>query len=39
MAEAIGAVFRLEREVVRINTSGWPAGPGVQHSSLLIFGA
>lgn len=38
MAETIGRVFRLEREVVRINTSGWPAGPGVQHSSLLIFG-
>ena len=39
MGEAIGRVFRLEREVVRINTSDWPAGPGVQHSSLLIFGA
>jgi len=39
MADAIGTVCQLEREVVRINTSGWPAGPGVQHSSLLIFGA
>ena len=39
MAETIGRVFRLEREVVRINTSDWPAGPGVWHSSLLIFTA
>ena len=39
MAETIGRVFRLEREVVRVNTSDWGAGPGVQHSSLLIFGA
>lgn len=39
MAETIGQVFRLEREVVRVNTSDWGAGPGVQHSSLLIFGA
>lgn len=37
MAEAIGRVLRLEREVVRVNTSDWGAGPGVQHSSLLIF--
>jgi hypothetical protein len=39
MAQTIGTVLRLEREVVRINTSEWGAGPGVQHSSLLIFGA
>ena len=38
MAEAVGKVLRLEREVVRVNTSDWGAGPGVQHSSLLIFG-
>ena len=36
-AEALGAVMRLEREVVRINSSDWPAGPGVGHSSLLVF--
>ena len=39
MADCIGKVLRLEREVVRINTSDWGAGPGVQHSSLLIFAA
>jgi len=37
MAAALGRVLRLEREIVRINTSDWPAGPGVGHSSLLIF--
>lgn len=36
-AEVLGEVLTLEREVVRINSSGWPAGPGVDHSSLLIF--
>jgi len=39
MAAVIGSVFRQEREVVRINSSGWPAGPGVHHSALLIFAA
>jgi tRNA G10 N-methylase Trm11 len=37
MAEALGHVLRLEREIVRVNTSTVPAGPGVQHSSLLVF--
>lgn len=37
MAEALGSVMRLEREIVRINSSDWPAGPGVGYSSLLVF--
>jgi hypothetical protein len=37
MAEALGKVLRLEREIARVNTSDWPAGPGVGHSALLIF--
>lgn len=38
MASALGAVLVLEREIVRINSSDWMAGPGVGHSSLLVFG-
>lgn len=37
MAETLGQVLRLEREIVRVNTSGWPAGPGVGYSAMLIF--
>lgn len=37
MAAAIGEVLVLEREIVRVNTSDWSAGPGVGHSSLLVF--
>lgn len=37
MAEALGKMLRLEREIVRVNTSDWPAGPGVGHSALLVF--
>lgn len=36
-AEVLGQVLLLEREIVRLNSSGWPAGPGVDHSSLLVF--
>ena len=36
-AEIVGQVLVLEREIVRINSSGWPAGPGVGYSSLLVF--
>jgi hypothetical protein len=36
-ATVLGEVLQLEREIVRINRSGWPAGPGVNHSSLLVF--
>ena len=39
MAAALGEVMSLEREIVRVNTSDWPAGPGVGHSSLLVFRA
>ena len=39
MAEALSRVLRLEREIARVNTSGWPAGPGVGHSALLVFRA
>jgi hypothetical protein len=39
MAQALGEVLPLEREIVRVNTSDWPAGPGVGHSSLLVFRA
>lgn len=37
MAATLGAVLQLEREIVRINSSDHPAGPGVGHSSLLVF--
>ena len=37
MAATLGEVLRLEREVIRINSSDHPAGPGVGHSSLLVF--
>lgn len=37
MADALGRVLRLEREIARVNTSDWPAGPGVGHSALLVF--
>ena len=37
MAEALGKVLRLEREIARVNMSDWPAGPGFGHSALLIF--
>lgn len=37
MAAALGEVLALEREIVRINSSDHPAGPGVGHSSLLVF--
>jgi hypothetical protein len=36
-ADKLGEVLRLEREIVRINSSGWPAGPGVGYSTLLVF--
>jgi len=36
-ATILGEVLHLEREIVRINRSGWPAGPGVNHSALLVF--
>lgn len=39
MAEALGSVLQLEREIARLNTSDWPAGPGVGHSALLVFRA
>lgn len=35
--ETISKVFSLEREVVRCNTGNIDAGPGVQHSSILVF--
>lgn len=37
MAHALGSVLHLEREIARVNTSDWPAGPGVGHSALLVF--
>lgn len=37
MATTLGQVLRLEREIVRINSSDHPAGPGVGHSALLVF--
>lgn len=37
MAQALGEVMVLERVIARINSSAWPAGPGVGHSSLLVF--
>lgn len=39
MAEALGSVLQLEREIARVNTSDWPAGPGVGHSALLVLRA
>ena len=36
-AAVLGEVLQLEREIVRINSSSWPAGPGVGHTSLLVF--
>jgi hypothetical protein len=36
-AAVLGEVLELEREIVRINSSGWSAGPGVGYSTLLVF--
>lgn len=38
-ATLLDEVLHLEREIVRINSSDWPAGPGVGHSSLLVLSA
>lgn len=35
-AALLGEVLQLEREIVRINSADWMAGPGVGHSSLLV---
>lgn len=39
MAEALSKCLRLQREIARINTGATPAGPGVDHSALLVFSA
>jgi len=36
-SNVLGEILEPEREIVRINSSGWSAGPGVSHSSLLVF--
>ena len=36
-AKALAELFRFEGEVVRCNTGPEPAGPGYDHSYLLVF--
>lgn len=34
---ALRNVLHQSGEIIRVNSSDWPAGPGVSHSSLLVF--
>ena len=35
--QLLGEVFCQTGQIVRVNTSDWPAGPGVSWSAMLVF--